>query len=314
MLKMFFRLLVCLSVFFSFACCKFDNSSELNNKTPVLKSASLQNNVTNKDVIVDVMDVGKADSTLIQIGDKNYLIDAGLQENSKALIKHLHNLGVKELEIVFMTHPHKDHIGGLPAILNSFRVKQIYDTELINPNSKLYPKILGLITQKNIKKSKIQAPMKIMLDKGAYMEVLWPLERKITLANATSNINPNSLVLHLVYKDFSMMFAADIYKQSEEQIIRLYPSKQLSSNVLKVGHHGSDSSTSDEWLNVLKPQVAVASYGIKKGAFAAKYPSDKTLERLKTRQIKLYGTFLDGDVIITTDGEAYSVKVGENRR
>lgn len=308
MLRILFRLVVCLSMFFSFAGCKFNSSSEIKNQTPVFKSATLQKNVQAKDVVIHVMNVGKADSILIQIGDKNYLIDAGLQENNKALVKHLREIGVDKFAMIFMTHPHKDHIGGMPALLNSFKIGKIYDTELINPDSKLYPKIMQLIAEKHITKTKIQAPMKIMLAKGAYLEVLWPVEQKIIVPN-DSNLNPNSLVMRLVYKDFTMMFAADSYKQSEEQIIKLYPPDQLRSNVLKVGHHGSNSSTGDAWLNVLEPQVAIVSYGIKKGEPADKYPSTKTIERIKTHNIKFYGTFLDGDVTIATDGKVYSVEV-----
>ena len=305
------RLLVCLSILFSFAGCKANSASEAKNQPTAAKTATLQNTVQSKDLVVTVLNVGKADAILIQVSGKNYLIDTGLIENSKALVSHLRSLGVNELDKIFMTHPHKDHIGGMPALLNSFKIKQIYDTELINPDSKLYPKILKLIADKHITKTKIQAPMKIALAGGAYFEVLWPVEQKITVPN-DSELNPNSLVMRLVYKDFTMMFAADSYKQSEERIIKLYPQTMLKVNVLKVGHHGSNTSTGDAWLDTLSPQVAAISYGIKAGEPSDKYPSKKTVERLKAHNIKAYGTFADGDIIIVTDGKEYSVKTDKN--
>ncbi|NLU43531.1 MAG: MBL fold metallo-hydrolase [Acholeplasmataceae bacterium] len=307
MLKIWVRLLVCLSVIFSFAGCKTNISADAKKQAPVVKVATLQNTVQSKNLVVNVMNVGKADSILIQIGGKNYLIDTGLKENSNNLVEHLRALGVDKFDIIFMTHPHKDHIGGMPALLNSFKIKQVYDTELIKPDSKLYPKILKLIAEKHITKTKIQAPMKIPIADGAYFEVLWPVKQKITVPGDT-NLNPNSLVMRLVYKDFSMMFAADSYKESEEHIIGLYPQDELKSNVLKVGHHGSNASTSDAWLNVVNPQVAIASYGVKKGAAADKYPSKKTVERIKAHNIKFYGTFVEGDVRVVTDGKAYSIE------
>jgi len=306
MLNIWVRLLVCLSTVFSFVGCKANTSSDVKTQAPVVKMAALQSMVESKKLVINVMNVGKADSILIQIGGKNYLIDTGLQENSKALVQHLRDLGVDKLDMIFMTHPHKDHIGGMPALLNSFKVKQVYDTELINPDSKLYPKILKLISDKHITKTKIQAPMKIPIADGAYFEVLWPVEQKIKVPG-DSNLNPNSLVMRLVYQDFTMMFAADSYKESEEHIIALYPQDKIKSNVLKVGHHASNASTGDSWLNIVDPQVAVASYGIKKGEAPDKYPSKKTVERIKVHNIKFYGTFVDGDVIVATDGKDYSV-------
>lgn len=309
--KFLLRLLLCLSIVFSLVGCKANINSEAKNQTAAVKIATLQNTVQTKDLVVTVLNVGKADSILIQIGGKNYLVDTGLMENSKALVSSLRNLGVKELDTIFMTHPHKDHIGGMLALLNSFKIKQIYDTELINPDSKLYPKILKLIADKHIAKTKIQAPMKILLADGAYFEVLWPVEQKIKVPN-DSNLNPNSLVMRLVYKDFTMMFTADSYKQSEEHIIELYPQSGLKANVLKVGHHGSNTSTGDTWLKVLSPQVAIVSYGIKEGEPSDKYPSKKTVERLRTHNVKTYGTFAEGDITIATDGKGYSVKTEKN--
>lgn len=311
MLKILIRLLVCLSILFSFAGCKADSGLEVKNQASAVKVATLQNTVQSKDLAVTVLNVGKADAILVQISGKNYLIDTGLLENSKKLVGNLRNLGVNELDAIFMTHPHKDHIGGMPALLNSFKIKTIYDTELINPDSKLYPKTLKLIADKHIVKKKIQAPMKIELAGGAYLEVLWPVEKKITVPG-DSDLNPNSLVMRLVYKDFSMMFTADSYKQSEEHIIKLYPQNMLKSNVLKVAHHGSNTSTDDAWLNVLKPQVAVVSYGIKENEPLDKYPNKKVVERLKAHNIKYYGTFAEGDILIFTDGKTYSVKTDKN--
>ena len=309
MLNIWVRLLVCLSIIFSFAGCKTNISADAKKQAPAVKVATLQNNVQAKKLVVNVMNVGKADSILIQIGGKNYLIDTGLKENSNNLVGHLRALGVDKFDIIFMTHPHKDHIGGMPALLNSFKIKQVYDTELIKPDSKLYPKILKLIADKHITKTKIQAPMKIPIADGAYFEVLWPVEQKITVPGDT-NLNPNSLVMRLVYKDFSMMFAADSYKESEEHIIRLYPQEELKSNVLKVGHHGSDTSTSEEFLNQVDPD-----YGLISCKVGNKYehPTKSTMEKLQQREVEVYRTDECGTVIatITAKNVTFNSKIGD---
>ena len=254
---------------------------------------------------ITVLNVGKADSILIQLDGKNYLVDSGWFEDGNALVAKLRKLGVKSLDGAFMTHPHKDHIGGMVAVLNSLHVERAYFTNVKNPKSGLMTKIEKLIKDKHIKTTLVTAPMDIPLKGGASFKVFWPEKNHIKVPGDT-NINPNSMVMRFTYKNFTMMFTGDAYKETEAKIISLYPAKELRSDVLKVGHHSSNTSTSTEWLKVVKPMVAVISCGNKPGE--NKYPNKTTLKRLKTAGVKIYNTYTNGNITITSDGNDYAVK------
>ncbi len=254
---------------------------------------------------ITVIDVGKADSILIQLDGKNYLVDSGWQADGNSLVAKLRKLGVKSLNGAFLTHPHKDHIGGMIAVLNNFHVDRLYYTNVKNPESGLMNKVMKLVKDKKIPTTLVVAPMDIPLKDGASFKVFWPQKTHIKVPGDT-NINPNSMVMRFTYKNFTMMFTGDAYKESEAQIISLYPAKELRSDVLKVGHHSSNTSTSTEWLKAVKPMVAVISCGNKPGE--NKYPNKTTLKRLKTAGIKIYNTYTNGNITITSDGDGYAVK------
>ena len=255
---------------------------------------------------VTMFNVGKADSILVQVGGKNVLVDTGLYKNGKDLINSLRAKNVKNVDQLYMTHPHADHIGGVMPILNNLSVKTIYDTGIINPDSKLYPMIIKKAKEKNIPVKSIVGPMTIDITPDAKFEVLWPLAD--TLSDKDAEINYKSVVMRLVYKKFSVMFTADSYKESEYNIMKKYSKDKLEADILKVAHHSSNTSTSYEWLKTVNPKVAIASYANKPGVEFGKYPNKKTLNRILDQGIKFYGTEENGNITITTDGNTYNVK------
>lgn len=253
---------------------------------------------------ITTFNVGKADAHLIQVAGKNIVIDAGLPEDGNTLVKRLRALNVGQIDTLIMTHPHKDHLGGMVAVLNSISVKNFYDPE-IKYNSKLYVKMLNLLATKHIATNLLQGPSVLQIAPYATLEILWPLDKSQRIVSQDPNVN--SLVMRLVYGKYREMFTADSYKESEYAIIAKYPKDKLQAQVLKVAHHTSNTSTSWEWLDAVNPEVAVASYGNIAGVDKNKYPNKKTLKRIKDHNIKFYGTYEQGDIIITTDGVKYKV-------
>lgn len=253
---------------------------------------------------ITMLSVGKADSILLQVDKKNYLVDTGLFEDGNTLVARLRKLGVNSLDGLFLTHPHKDHIGGAVAILNSLHVEHVYYTNVVNPQSGLMKKVKKLIEDKHIDAVLVTAPMDIPLKNGASFKVFWPEKDHLTVPGDT-NVNPNSMVMRFTYQDFTMMFTGDAYTQTEAKIMSLYDAKELKSDVLKVGHHSSNTSSSMNWLRTVKPMVAVISCGNEPGT--RKYPNKTVLKRLKTAGAKIYNTYDNGDITITSNGSEYAV-------
>ena len=238
---------------------------------------------------VHFIDVGQADSILIQQGDHNMLIDAGNNSDSDLVSNYLKNQGVSKLDYVIGTHPHEDHIGGLDVVVKNFSIDKI-----------LLPKVTSttttfkdLVTSINNKRMNITTP-KVGTSYnlgGATWTILAPN------SNAYEDINNHSIVIHLKYGNNSFMFTGDAESISEEEILQ----KQLDikSDVLKVGHHGSSSSTSNSFLNKVNPKYAIVSVG-KDNDYG--HPHKPTMERLKSKRITVYRTDECGTIIATSDG------------
>ncbi|MEG0970377.1 MAG: ComEC/Rec2 family competence protein [Acidaminococcaceae bacterium] len=259
-----------------------------------------------KQAVVTVLDVGQADAILIQAEGKTVLIDAGLAKNSKELVAKLQQRAVGQIDLLIMTHPHADHIGGVPAILANFPVKAVYDSANPETTSKLYQNILRQIDKKKIAFHVLRAPGKIPLGEQVALEVLWPPQ---TLLQGTdSDLNANSIVLRLVYGDFAMFLTGDARKESEAGILAQHSREQVRAQVLKVGHHTSNTSTSKAWLAAVAPEVAIASYGADNDYH---FPNKHTLKRLEQAKVKFYNTADQGDVTVTSDGHTYTVRTAK---
>ena len=257
-----------------------DNNENTNEKTvSTLK--------TNSNLEVYYFDVGQADSILIRENDNNILIDAGNNEDGEKLVNYLKNdLNIEKFNMVVGTHPHEDHIGGLDNVIDSFDI----DTILM-PNatstSKIFENVLDSIEKKDYK---ITVP-KINEEfnyNNINIKVLYT-------GTDEKDLNNTSIVLKLTYQNNKFLFMGDATSKVEKKLLN----EDIKSDVLKIGHHGSEYSTTKNFLDKVNPQYAIIEVG-KNNTY--KHPKKITLDKLNKKNIKIYRTDIDGTIKVASDG------------
>lgn len=234
-------------------------------------------------------DVGQADSILITHNNENILIDAGTNEMGTTVVKKLQDLGITKLNYIIGTHPHEDHIGGLDDVIQNFEIEHIYMPK-VQTNTKTFEEVLDAVIDKGMK---IETPN--VGDGFAIGEVNCEIMQCGTgTKEEQENLNLSSIVLRATYKEQSYLFMGDSEKENEQA------RKWEKTNVLKVGHHGSSTSTSEEFLKQVSPQIAIISVG-KDNNYG--HPSDEIIKRLEQEGISIYRTDEKGTIVITSDGK-----------
>lgn len=255
-----------------------------------VKQVNLNSEVKNTKVSDDKFkiyftDVGQADSILIKCNDKYALVDAGNEADGQKLVTYYKNLGVNELEYVFASHPHEDHIGGMDDIINNFKINKFFMTNTY-ATTKTFENMLDALELKNMK---FTVPK---IDSTYYLD-----EAKIIieyLSNGEKDLNDSSIVVKVIYGNTSFLLTGDASSKVEKQIV----DKNIESTVLKLGHHGSSYSTSNEFLEKVNPKYAIISAG-KNNIY--NHPSKSTLEKLEKNKIETYRTDELGTIIIASD-------------
>ncbi|MCE5173343.1 MBL fold metallo-hydrolase [Paenibacillus profundus] len=237
------------------------------------------------------LDVGQGDSTLIRTPKNQYiLIDAGDNDKGKDVVTYLKHLGVKQLDVVIATHPDADHIGGLDDVIHAFPVQAVYAPKVSHTTQTFKDFLLAVKKQKlTIKTAKTGVDIPLA---GMTAKFVGPVNEY------GNELNEWSAVLRLQYKDTSFLFTGDAEQKSEADMIK--SGANLSADVLKVGHHGSTTSTSQKFLNAVKPAHAIISAGT-----GNKYghPTKDILTRLKKANSKIYRTDQQGTVTAISDGK-----------
>ena len=161
-------------------------------------------------------------------------------------------------------------------------------------SSENYQEFLKIVNDKKINVYVVQKGKRVNIEKGIYIDILWPSEKDMIVDNW---INNNSLVFKLVYKDFSIMFTGDIEEEAEKAILEQYSNNinKLQANVLKIAHHGSKTSTTEDFLKTVSPKIALIGVG-KNNNFG--HPNEQVIERLKKNGVKVYRTDTDGEISI----------------
>lgn len=252
--------------------------------------------ISSKDnLTIHFLDVGQGDSILVQFGNKNVLIDGGEAEMGSRIVSYLKGHGVSKLDLVVATHPHSDHIGGLSTILRTFPVMQVLDSGQVH-STQTYEDFLTLVDQKDIPYKVAEKGQKINIDPNLKIDVLNPPAKRF------DDINDNSVILSVTYGQISFLLMGDAEREAETNLL----STDLDSDILKVGHHGSTSSSSSAFLKAVSPEISIIEVG--KGNDYG-HPSSMTLKALKDVGSKVYRTDLNGNIIVATDGTNYAVAV-----
>mgnify|MGYP000855193826 CR=1 FL=1 len=243
-----------------------------------------------QDIKVHFIDVGQADSIYIQLPDNNdILIDGGNAADGSNVVNYLRSQDVDDIELLIATHPHEDHIGGLPAILDAFFVVQIIDSGK-TASTKTYSDYAAAVKAEGCPWEE---------DKGQTCTWGNNTSQILTGQESWKDINDYSVVSRLDCGDIEFLFTGDAETPAELNL-----KGDIFAEILKVGHHGSNSSTSSGFLSRVNPEVAVISVG---AGNAYGHPAAATLDKLQSAGVKVYRTDLNGNIIVTTDGKTYSV-------
>ena len=243
---------------------------------------------------VSYIDVGQGDATLIECGDKAMLIDAGIYGERYKVTSYISQRGIKSLDYCVATHPHSDHIGGMPDVITSFDVDTLV-YPLCESDSDSWNYVLDAADERGVSYFNPQPGDTFYLDE-ARLTVLSPYKNDIY-----SDLNDYSMVLKLEYGDVSFMFMGDAEAVVEQNI--LADNFDVSADVLKCGHHGSSTSTSKTFLKAVNPAAAVISCG-KDNDYG--HPHQETLDELGKNDIQIFRTDESSTIVARSDGKTIS--------
>ena len=243
---------------------------------------------------VHFIDVGQGDAILIQAPDGEVgLIDGG--EAGSGVVQYLQNSGITHLDLVIATHPHEDHIGGLVEVLNAFPVDRVI-TNGVKHTTLTYEHFLDAIISSKAEYVEVKRGDTISLG-DLNFSVLSPVD------NTDEDLNDGSLVLRLVYGKISFLFTGDAQPEAEDNM--LTTGLDVNATILKVAHHGSRTGSPLTFITAINPQVAIYSAG---SGNDYGHPHPETLDVLVSVGSKIYGTDINGTIVVTTDGNEYSIK------
>lgn len=247
---------------------------------------------------VHYIDVGQGDSIFIQSGEDTMLIDCGEIGKDDEVKAYLDKLGITQIDYLIGTHPHSDHMGCMDKIVEAYDIGEIILPHLDDsdvPTTKYFQRFLTAVENKGMTITEAEADRVIKIN-TAECKIIAPC------SDDYSNANNYSVGIIMTYGENSFIFTGDAEKLAEKEMID--SGKLQDIDVYKVGHHGSDTSSSEEFLEVIKPDIAVISCG---EGNSYGHPCDITLEKLSKYTDKVYRTDISGSVVITSDGKTLSV-------
>ena len=244
------------------------------------------------DMTVHFIDVGQGDSTLLETpSGQTILIDGGRKSAGQEVVDYLASAGIDTIDLMVATHPDADHIGGLIDVLETMDVKQVLDSGK-DHTTDTYMDYLDLIDEKDIP-----------FDTAVEGEVLSYEDMSMKVMNSkesSSDNNESSIVLKVTHGEVDFLLTGDATVENEEEML---PAYNLEAEILKVGHHGASTSTSDEFIDEVQPEVGILSYG--ENSYG--HPDSEVVNRLWQADVKLYSTCDEGDITITSTGNNYDV-------
>ncbi|MGB9804515.1 ComEC/Rec2 family competence protein [Desulfofundulus sp.] len=265
--------------------------------SPEAPSVNRENDLPGKVLKVHFLDVGQADSILVQFPDgRNMLVDAGKNDDGPRVVSYLKRQGIEKIDYLVGTHPHEDHIGGMDKVIRTFEIGRVYMPRATT-TTRSFKDVLLAVKNKGLKINTARAGVTI-LDQGNL--------RAYFVAPCSSDyedLNDWSAVTRIEYGATAFLLTGDAGARSEAEM--LASGANLRADVLKVGHHGSHRSTTTAFLKAVAPEYAVISVG-KDNDYG--HPHRETLVRLAEAGVKVYRTDRDGTIVFTSDGKNITVE------
>ncbi len=274
-----------------------ESSSELTkapSETSETAEPSVPDDPAEKELVIHFIDVDQGDASLIICDGEAMLIDGGASDKSELIYAYLKKLDITHLKYIVATHPDDDHIGGLAAALNIATVERAF-CSVDEYDSRPFSSFQKYLNKQKVELEIPEAGTELSLG-GAKLTVLAPIEE-------LESTNNNSIVIRLEYGKTSFLFTGDA--EYDEEYTLLNSDQKLESTLLKVGHHGSEYSTTEAFLDAVAPSFAIISCGWDN---AYGFPKQSVLDLLKERNVELFRTDMHGDILVYSDGEKITVE------
>lgn len=263
-----------------------DKNAKPAEKTPAASKSNLSG------MTVHFIEVGQADAALIQYDNYSILIDSG-DWNGNETVAYLKKQGVEKLDLIVGSHPHSDHIGQFDKVMENFKVDEAWMTGGV-ATTQVFERVITAIETKNVGYEEPRTGDTYEMG-DLKIDILSP-------KSITGNLNDDSIVMKLTYGDVSFLFTGDAEKPAEAKMVS--SGSDLSATILKTGHHGSDTSTTQAFLDKVNPEVAIISVSEKS---RYNHPNKTVLDRLNAFGLDLYATKTHGNIVINTDGKTYNI-------
>lgn len=281
------KLIVLVILLLSYAYTTFINTENKNQEGPIKERKTEDVIFADENTLnVYFIDVGQADSILLENKGHYMLIDAGNNEDGPKLVNYFNEQDIKEFDYVVGTHAHEDHIGGMDDIIKNFKIDNFYMPDAIT-TTKTFEDVLDALEETNVifQTPKVNQTFNLQ-------------DTTITTLSVTAdekNLNDTSIVLKVKHGTNTFLFMGDASTKIEKNLLN----KDIKSDVLKVGHHGSRYSTSLEFLKKVSPEYTVISVGENN---TYKHPHEEILKRLEEQNIQIYRTDKQGTILAKSNG------------
>jgi competence protein ComEC len=252
-----------------------------------------------------LLDVGQGMCVIVIGPDgRSMVVDAGRsgQRVEQRVLPYLRNRGIERIDYLVLTHPDQDHVGGMPALLDQMPVG-IWVDPVIETTNQTYARTLEMVLDKGITPMRVRRGDELDLGPDVTVQVLWPVD-PLLLSSGTPDTNANSVVLQVTHGSIRFLITGDLEARGEALLIELETNEEFRSDVLVVGHHGSRTSSTAAFLDVVSPNVGLIPVGLDN---QYGHPHDEVVQRLTFRAVRIYRTDLDGTIEIVSNGESYQV-------
>ncbi|HEX2923299.1 MAG TPA: ComEC/Rec2 family competence protein [Chloroflexota bacterium] len=260
-------------------------------------------------LLLAVLDVGQADSIFLRSpSGRTMLVDAGNEKSDteKVILPFLARLGVSKLDYLVLTHPDQDHVGGMPYLLDSVPVGAFVDSVQPKITNQAYSQTLQRVQGKGVTPIKARrGQAELDLGTGIQTQILEPEDPLFSKVDSLTN--NNGVVLRITYGTVSTLLTGDLGKEGEERL--LSHKEDIQSQILKIGHHGSESSSTNAFLEAVNPEVGLISVG---SGNSYGHPHRPTLQRLERHKVTVYRTDQNGTIQLRIDGRGYTVSPGRS--